>query len=94
MDLHARKLLRPSQKLFVKASKRFQKILNRFKTLFREKLPERLPPKRDIEHIIDTRDISPVNINAYSLSPVRLREQAQQIVKIFKQELIRESASF
>jgi hypothetical protein len=80
----AKKPICPLQKLIAKASKQIQKVLNRFKSCFKEELPEDLPPERDIEHPIDTRNAKPININAYPLSPVHLREQAQQIAKMLE----------
>jgi len=76
-----------------KVSKKIQRILYRFASCFREELPEDLPPKRDIEHSIDTEDAKPMNLNAYPLNPVHLREQTQQIAKMLDQGLIQESAS-
>ena len=42
-------------------------LLQKYKDIFREKLPEELPSKRVIDHVIDTSDHNPVNKNAYQL---------------------------
>ena len=45
-----------------------QQLLGEYKNIFRNEMPEGLPPKRAIEHEINTGSESPVNRNAYPLS--------------------------
>ena len=70
-----------------------ERLCKQFHDVFKEELPERLPPPRDQEHTIDTGDARPVNLNSYPLSPVHLAEQSQQIAKLLEQGLIEESSS-
>jgi len=65
-------------------------LINEYKDIFREDLPEGLPPKRAVDHTIDTGDHSPVNKNAYPLSVQQLQEQTHQIEMLLKKGLIRE----
>ena len=70
-----------------------QQLLKGYKDVFRVILPEGLPPKREVDHGIDTGDAHPVNRNAFPLSVQQLREQTRQIDELFKRGLIRESIS-
>jgi len=70
-----------------------QKLLGEYNDIFRNELPEGLPPKRAVDHAIDTGDERPVNKNAYPLSAQQLREQIKQIENLLERGLIRESAS-
>ena len=56
-------------------------------------MPKGLPPKRVVDHAIDTGDHNPVNKNAYQLSVLKLQEQTRQIEELLKKGLIRESVS-
>jgi hypothetical protein len=49
-------------------------ILQRCSNIFKDELPKSLPPERNIEYNIDTRDARPVNVNSYPLSDKKLRE--------------------
>ena len=42
-------------------------LLQEYKDIFHEKLPERLPSKHVVNHVIDMNDHNPVNKNAYQL---------------------------
>jgi hypothetical protein len=53
---------------------KLRKLLKEFKDVFREELPKRLPPRRSVDHAIETGDASPINKNAYPLSVQQLRE--------------------
>ena len=64
-----------------------------FCEVFREELPPELPPTRDYEHRIDTGDATPINLNAYPLTPIHLGEQRRQISQLLAQGLIQESSS-
>ena len=61
--------------------------------MFRAELPEQLPPKRFVDHRIDTGDSAAVNTNAYSMSAQQLKEQLKQIHDLLDKGLIRESSS-
>ena len=43
-------------------------LIHGYRDIFCEDLPEGLPPKRAVDHTIDTGDHSPINKNAYPLS--------------------------
>ena len=49
-------------------SKKLQDLLDEFRDVFRNELPDGLPPKRGVDHVIDTGNEQPVNRNAYQLS--------------------------
>jgi len=68
-------------------------LLDEFLDVFREELPDGLPPKRDVDHVIDTGTEQPSNRNAYPLSVQQLQEEARQIEGLLKHQLIRESTS-
>ena len=68
-------------------------LLREFADVFREDLPEGLPPERDIEHAIDTGDTRPANRNPFPLSEQQLREQTRQVEGLLERGLIRESSS-
>ena len=68
-------------------------LIHEYRDIFCEDLPKGLPPKRVVNHTIDTRDHSPVNKNAYLLSVQRLQEQTQQIEELLRKGWIRESVS-
>ena len=70
-----------------------QDLLDEFRDVFREELPDGLPPKRDVDHVIDTGTEQPSNRNAYPLSVQQLQEEARQIEGLLKHQLIRESTS-
>src|SRR5579859_6272857 len=75
------------------SSPKLQTLLDEYQDIFREELPEGLPPRREIDHVIDTGNEKPVNRNAYPLSAQQLREQARQVEDLLKRGLIRESSS-
>jgi len=77
----------------VKAKTKLKRLLKEYKDIFREELPDGLPPKRAVDHAIDTGDHSSVNKNAYPLSVQQLQEQVRQIEDLLKRGLIRESIS-
>ena len=54
-----------------------QALLQEFKDVFREELPDGLPPKRAVDHEINTGNEPPSNRNAYPLSVVQLDEQTK-----------------
>jgi hypothetical protein len=68
-------------------------ILKRFPEVFRDSLPEALPPERTTSHEINTGDATPVNINSYPMSDEKLREQMRQVEMLLQKGLIRPSAS-
>ena len=68
-------------------------MIQEYKDIFREEVPEGLPPKRVVDHVIDTGDHNPVNKNAYQLSVLKLQEQTRQIEELLNKGLIRENVS-
>jgi hypothetical protein len=68
---------------------KLDQLLQEYEEIFREDLPEGLPPKRVVDHAIDTGDNSPANKNAYPLSVQQLQEQTRQIDELLKKGLIR-----
>jgi hypothetical protein len=72
---------------------RFMRIIQRFKDCFRAELPDKLPPKRGFEHVIDTGTARPINQNPYLLSPAQLEEQTTQVRDLLQKGLIRVSSS-
>jgi hypothetical protein len=72
---------------------RLNQLLEEYQHIFRSTLPDELPPKRDIEHEIETGDATPINIRAYPLSSQQLKEQTKQIAEALEKGLIRESTS-
>lgn len=73
--------------------RRFMKVIRRFKDRFRTELPDKLPPHRGFDHVIDTGDAKPVNLNPYPLSPSQLQEQTSQVRDLLSKGLIRVSSS-
>jgi hypothetical protein len=71
---------------------RYESIV-KYRSLFREELPKKLAPKREIQHDIDTGDAKPVNLPYYSLSQEHRVEQENQIRTLLEKGLIRPSAS-
>ena len=72
---------------------KIRELLRAYGDVFKDELPESLPPERNIEHDIDTGDARPVNVNSYPLSDEKLREQMVQVDLLLKKGLIRPSAS-
>ena len=70
-----------------------ERLLSEYPDIFCSELPEGLPPKRAVDHEINTSSESPANKNAYPLSVQQLREQTKQIEDLLKRGLIRESVS-
>src|SRR5579859_3095786 len=56
-------------------SPKLQTLLDEYQDIFLEELPEGLPPRREIDHVINTGNEKPVNRNAYPLSSQQLQEQ-------------------
>src|ERR1700694_4248190 len=73
--------------------KKLKQLLEAYKDVFRAELPEQLPPKRFVDHRIDTGDSAAVNTNAYSMLAQQLKEQLKQIHDLLDKGLIRESSS-
>jgi len=59
--------------------KELEALLEVYKDVFRAELREQLPPKRTVDHCIDTGDSASVNTNAYPLSAQQVKEQLKQI---------------
>jgi len=75
------------------AETKLDQLLQEYRDIFREELPDGLPPKRAVDHTIETGDHSPSNKNAYPLSVQQLQEQARQIEGLLRKGLIRERVS-
>ena len=73
--------------------RQLNQIIRSFRQVFRETLPDALPPERKNEHVIDTGEAKPININAYPMSHMQLKEQAKQVKDLLDKGLINESAS-
>jgi len=58
-------------------SKKLQDLLDEFQDVFRHELPDGLPPRRSVDHVIDTGSEKLVNRNAYQLSVQQLEEQVR-----------------
>lgn len=72
---------------------RLAKLLGKYADVFADDLPNKLPPKRDIVHHIDTGTADPVNVNAYPLSHEKLEELRKQVKDLLDRGLIQVSAS-
>ena len=70
-----------------------RKVINEFRDVFRDELPDDLSPKRPVDHVIDTDSQTSTNRNAYSLSVAQLKEQTKQIQTLLKRDLIRKNVS-
>ena len=70
-----------------------KQLLAEYPDVFRDTLPDQLPPVRDLEHKIDTGTNAPVNTQVYVLSNQQLKEQAQQIKDVLEQRLVQKSSS-
>jgi hypothetical protein len=68
-------------------------LLTEFADVFKDKLPEKLPPERGLVHEIDTGDNAPINTQAYQLSQWQIDEQTKQIADLMSKGLVRESSS-
>jgi hypothetical protein len=73
--------------------KELQNLLTEYQDVFKDKLPDELPPSRGLEHEIDTGDSAPVNTQAYQLSASQVEEQTRQITELMEKGLVRESSS-
>ena len=67
-------------------------LVAEFSDVFQDKLPG-LPPKRDIEHVIDTGDAAPISRPPYKMSPRELDELRRQLKELLDLGLIRPSNS-
>ena len=68
-------------------------LLGEYPDIFIDELQSGLPPKRTIDHAIETGTARPTNKNPYPLSSQQLREQAKQVDDLLKRGLIQESVS-
>lgn len=69
-----------------------QQIITEFHDVFQDQLPG-LPPKRPVEHVIDTGTASPISRTPYKMSPLELKELRKQLDELLRLRLIRPSAS-
>jgi len=86
-------LLKNGQDIRDVQDQELERLLGGYKDIFRNELPEDLPPKRALDHVINTGSESPANKNAYPLSVQQLREQTKQVEDLLKRGFIRESVS-
>lgn len=70
----------------------WQLLLNSFKQVFQNTLPG-LPPKRVVQHVIDTGDAKPVTRPPYKMSPLELDELQKQLKELLSLGLIQPSTS-
>jgi hypothetical protein len=54
-----------------------RKLLDEFREVFKDELPDGFTPQRSVDHIIDTDKEAPSNRSAYSLSAAQLQEQTK-----------------
>lgn len=70
----------------------WQQFLNSFQQVFQDTLPG-LPPKRAVQHVIDTGDAKPVTRPPYKMSPLELGELQKQLKELLSLGLIQPSKS-
>ena len=77
-----------------KNSEKLEKLLSEFNTVFRDDLPEGLPPERSVDHEIDVDSESkPPHRPLFQLSPRELKAAKEYVEKLLKQGKIRPSKS-
>jgi hypothetical protein len=75
-------------------SSKMKRLLEKYKDVFRTDLPKGLPPKRSVDHAIETEpDKKPPHRPLYQLSPAELRAAKEYIVDLLNQGTIRSSKS-
>jgi transposase InsO family protein len=62
-------------------------------TVFRDDLPDGLPPRRAIDHRINTGDAAPISRSPYRMSPLELDEMRKQLTELIRKGLVKPSAS-
>jgi len=72
---------------------KLRSTLHEYKDVFMDKLPNKLPPARDLVHEIDTSDNAPIIIQPYQLTKWAMDEQTEQITDLLDKGLIHESSS-
>jgi hypothetical protein len=71
-----------------------RQILNEYRDVFPDQLPDTLPPKRDIDHRIELQQTSPpTNRGIYRMSPAELDELKVQLKELIDSGFIRPSKS-
>ena len=82
------------KKVYLKVKGNVQKLLKRYRHIFRETLPENLPPKRYIDHKIELVDgAKPPSRPPYRLSNKELQEMREQLDALLQRQHIRPSKS-
>ena len=71
----------------------FTGLLQKYRHVFREELPQAKPKQRGVQHDIDTGDSKPINVPYYPLSRQHRDEQDAQIRSLLEKGLIRPSSS-
>jgi hypothetical protein len=75
-------------------SLKVKRLLEQYKDVFRTDIPKGLPPKRSVDHAIETEtDKKPPHRPLYKLSPAELRAAKEYIVDLLNQGKIQSSKS-
>ena len=61
--------------MVINNDKAIKTLATNFRDIFREELPQKLPPTYGYKHKINTGNAVPINLNAYPLSLVHIKEQ-------------------
>ena len=69
-------------------------VLQKFKDVFPEELPDHLPPMHDIQHTIDfVLGATLPNLPHYKISPAEHAELQRQVEELLRKSFVRESMS-
>lgn len=73
---------------------KMQSLLKEYSDVFRSELPDGLPPKRSVDHAIETENgAKPPHRSLYQLSPAELQAAKEYVVDLMKKGKIRPSKS-
>ena len=76
------------------SNENLKKVLQKFEEVFQSELPAGLPPKREVDHEIETeKDAKPPHRSLYQLSPVELKATKEYVEDLMKKGKIRPSKS-
>lgn len=70
-----------------------RRLLTEYKDVFKDKLPSELPPLRNVEHVIETGDASPIRRPPFKMSPLELDELQRQLKELLDKGFIQPSSS-
>lgn len=68
-------------------------LLNGYDDVFQEQLPPKLPPSRNVEHVIETDDATPIRRAPFKMSPLELDELQRQLKDLLAKGFIQPSSS-